>query len=192
MYIRLIMYEQDDPRKCTAAKMIRDGNAKRIKHAADTTLLLNPFAKEFLLPSDKKRARSITAVDCSWRLSDDVFERQKTGFHRRLPPLFAGNPVNYAKLNKLTTAEAISGALYMMDFRKQARMILQGQKWGHTFFDLNASLLLVKAALRHNQRLFLSRVPQDTSIRHLDEMLSHQTCFVWHIHLQSQYYFIIV
>ena len=58
--------------------------------------------------------------------------------HRRLPPLFAGNPVNYAKLNKLTTAEAISGALYMMDFRKQARMILEGQKWGHTFFDLNA------------------------------------------------------
>ena len=70
MFIRLIMYEQDDPRKCTAAKMIRDGNAKRIKHAADATLLLNPFAKEFLLPSDKKRARSITAVDCSWRLSD--------------------------------------------------------------------------------------------------------------------------
>ena len=61
--------------------------------------------------------------------------------NRRLPPLFAGNPVNYAKLNKLTTAEAISGALYMMDFRKQARMILEGQKWGHTFFDLNASLL---------------------------------------------------
>ena len=100
MFIRLIMYEQDDPRKCTAAKMIRDGNAKRIKHAADATLLLNPFAKEFLLPSDKKRARSITAVDCSWRLSDDVFERQKTGLHRRLPPLFAGNPVNYAK-NKI-------------------------------------------------------------------------------------------
>ena len=114
----------------------------RIKHAADATLLLNPFAKEFLLPSDKKRARSITAVDCSWRLSDNVFERQKTGLHRRLPPLFAGNPVNYAKLNKLTTAEAISGALYMMDFRKQARMILEGQwSWGHTFFDLNASLL---------------------------------------------------
>ena len=58
MFIRLIMYEQDDPRKCTAAKMIRDGNAKRIKHAADATLLLNPFAKEFLfsarLPSEKQ------------------------------------------------------------------------------------------------------------------------------------------
>ena len=133
----LMVCSNDDPRKCTAAKI----HTKRIKHAADATLLLNPFAKEFLLPSDKKRARSITAVDCSWRLSDDVFERQKTGLHRRLPPLFAGNPVNYAKLNKLTTAEAISGALYMMDFRKQARMILEGQKWGHTFFDLNASLL---------------------------------------------------
>ena len=77
MFIRLIMYEQDDPRKCTAAKMIRDGNAKRIKHAADATLLLNPFAKEFLLPSDKKRARSITAVDCSWP-SDDVFDKKRS------------------------------------------------------------------------------------------------------------------
>ena len=54
---------------------------------------------------------------------DDVFERQKTGLHRRLPPLFAGNPVNYAKLNKLSTAEAISGALYMMDFRRQTHDI---------------------------------------------------------------------
>ena len=100
MFIRLIMYEQDDPRKCTAAKMIRDGNAKRIKHAADATLLLNPFAKEFLLPSAKNVHRSITAVDCSWRLSDDVFQRQKTGLQPQ-----SGNPVNYAKLNKLTTAE---------------------------------------------------------------------------------------
>ena len=141
MNIRIIMYQQDDPRKCTAAKMIRNGTAKRIKIATGSTILLDPFAKEFLLPSDRKRARSITAVDCSWRLCDKVFEEQNAGLHKRLPPLFAGNPVNYAKLNKLTTAEAISGALDIMGFHKQARLILGGQKWGHTFFDLNASLL---------------------------------------------------
>ena len=67
MNIRIIMYQQDDPRKCTAAKMIRNGTAKRIKIATGSTILLDPFAKEFLLPSDRKRARSITAVDCSWR-----------------------------------------------------------------------------------------------------------------------------
>ena len=83
MFIRLIMYEQDDPRKCTAAKMIRDGNAKRIKHAADATLLLNPFAKEFLLPSDKKRARSITAVDCSWRHLMMYLRDTKNKIHAR-------------------------------------------------------------------------------------------------------------
>ena len=60
---------------------------------------------------------------------------------QKTPPTFACNPVNYAKLNKLTTAEAISGALDIMGFHKQARLILGGQKWGHTFFDLNASLL---------------------------------------------------
>ena len=58
-----------------------------------------------------------------------------------MSPFLPGNPVNYAKLNKLTTAEAISGALDIMGFHKQARLILGGQKWGHTFFDLNASLL---------------------------------------------------
>ena len=38
--------------------------------------------------------------------------------------------------------------------------------------------VLVKAALLHNQRWSLSRVPQDTSIRRLGERLLHQTCFV--------------
>ena len=97
MNIRIIMYQQDDPRKCTAAKMIRNGTAKRIKIATGSTILLDPFAKEFLLPSDRKRARSITAVDCSWRLCDKVLLRsiimldcsQKTA-----PQIFAGNPVN--------------------------------------------------------------------------------------------------
>ncbi|MDI1495366.1 MAG: hypothetical protein K8823_674 [Cenarchaeum symbiont of Oopsacas minuta] len=153
MRIRLIMHEQDDPRKCTAARLIRDGNAKRISIAGDTTLLLNPFADRLLLSTDRKRARSITAVDCSWRLVKNVFERQNVGLQRRLPPLFAGNPVNYAKLSKLTTAESISGALYIMGFRKQAEIILGGQKWGHTFFELNASLLEDYAKLDSKENL---------------------------------------
>ena len=86
MNIRIIMYQQDDPRKCTAAKMIRNGTAKRIKIATGSTILLDPFAKEFLLPSDRKRARSITAVDCSWRLCDKVFEEQNVWTAQKTPP----------------------------------------------------------------------------------------------------------
>ena len=135
------MYEQDDPRTVYCSKNDSHGNAKRIKHAADAMLLQSICERisiTDLIKNVPVLSPQLIAHGVYLMMS---FERQKTGLHRRLPPLFAGNPVNYAKLNKLTTAEAISGALYMMDFRKQARMILEGQKWGHTFFDLNASLL---------------------------------------------------
>ena len=58
-----------------------------------------------------------------------------------MPPLLAGNPVNYAKLNKLTTIEAISGALYILGFKKEAHELLDKFKWGHTFYELNQNLL---------------------------------------------------
>src|SRR5947199_4261113 len=60
---------------------------------------------------------------------------------KRLPPLLAGNPVNYSKIAKLTTAEAIAGALYIMNFKDLADSILNKFKWGHTFFELNQDLL---------------------------------------------------
>jgi len=58
-----------------------------------------------------------------------------------LPPLFAGNPVNYSKLNKLTTAEALSGSLFILGFKEQALELLNKFKWGHTFYELNENLL---------------------------------------------------
>jgi len=60
---------------------------------------------------------------------------------RKLPPLFAGNPVNYSKLNKLTTVEAICGALWILDYKEQAEKLLDKFKWGHTFYELNHNLL---------------------------------------------------
>jgi pre-rRNA-processing protein TSR3 len=63
------------------------------------------------------------------------------GTSRCLPILIAGNPVNFGKLTKLTTAEAIAAALYIAGFQKESEDILSIFTWGHTFFELNRKLL---------------------------------------------------
>ena len=66
---------------------------------------------------------------------------QFPGANRKLPPLMAANPVNYAKIGRLSTAEALSAALHIMGFKSQARELLSPFGWGDTFFDLNKELL---------------------------------------------------
>jgi len=58
-----------------------------------------------------------------------------------LPILIAGNPTNYAKATKLSTVEAIAGALYIAGFKDEAQKVLSIFTWGHTFMELNADLL---------------------------------------------------
>lgn len=141
MQIQVLMFEQDDPTKCTAAKLVKFGIARRVKHLKGTDVILNPFASEFILQSDKEKTHSITGIDCSWELAQDTFLKKFTGISKKLPPLLAGNPVNYSKIGKLTTAEAISGALYILGHKDLASSILNKFKWGHTFLDLNQYLL---------------------------------------------------
>ncbi len=135
------MLKQDDPKKCTAAKLVKFKLAKNVKKISKNTLVLNPFAQKTLLPNDRKLVNSITAIDCSWNLADEAFAKQYPGLTRKLPPLFAGNPVNYSKLGKLTTVEAISGAAFILGFNDLALVILDKFKWGHTFYELNQELL---------------------------------------------------
>ena len=70
-----------------------------------------------------------------------LVNKKFNGIKRKLPPLLAGNPVNYSKLNKLTTAEALSGSLYILGFKDQSLELLNKFKWGHTFYELNQNLL---------------------------------------------------
>ena len=141
MKIQVLMFEQDDPSKCTAAKLVKFGIATRIKHLTGKDMILNPFAKEFVLKNDRDLTGSITAIDCSWELAQGMFLKRFAGLSRKLPPLLAGNPVNYSKVGKLTTAEAIAGAMYILDYKELADSVLGKFKWGHTFFDLNQYLL---------------------------------------------------
>jgi len=70
-----------------------------------------------------------------------VLSHHVRGTSRCLPILLAGNPTNYAKATKLSTAEALAGALYITGFKEEAKKVLSIFIWGHTFFELNAELL---------------------------------------------------
>ena len=135
------MFRQDDPKKCTAAKLVKFKLATSVRTTSLNTILLDPFAKRTLLNDDRLLADSITGIDCSWELAEKIFKKKFTGIARILPPLLAGNPVNYSKLNKLTTVEAIAGTAFILGFKTLANELLDKFKWGHTFYDLNRNLL---------------------------------------------------
>ena len=105
--------------------------------------MLNPFAEVAFSPADRRRIQDfgLAALDCSWEHAQKVMSRHVKGTSRCLPILLAGNPTNYAKATKLSTAEAIAGALYIAGFRDEAERVLSLFTWGHTFLELNANLL---------------------------------------------------
>ena len=138
--------KQDDPKKCTSTRLIKFNLAKpiyRLSHIKRQMVVLNPSAKTILSRSDKKFLcrRGLVAVDCSWRKIDDVFNRKLRGINRRLPLFVAANPVNYGKIGILSSVEALSSALYILGFKRQAIQILSIFKWGKSFTTLNSSPL---------------------------------------------------
>ena len=74
MNVQVLMFKQDDPKKCTAAKLVKFDLAKSIKKITSRTIILDPFAKQTLLKQDAKLADSITGIDCSWYLADSTFK----------------------------------------------------------------------------------------------------------------------
>ncbi len=82
------------------------------------------------------------ALDLSWKHADDMAKfLNLRGSSRCLPYLVAANPVNYGKPTKLSTVEALAGALYITNFREEAKRLLSIFKWGPTFLSLNQTLL---------------------------------------------------
>ena len=53
MQINVMMLNQDDPKKCTAAKLVRFGLAKKITSISSKTVLLHPFSSNTLLNKEK-------------------------------------------------------------------------------------------------------------------------------------------
>jgi len=76
MRLQVLMLYQDDPKKCTAAKMIRFGLAQSVKKIGNKGMVLDPFSERFLLPRDKNSISSIVGVDCSWNLAEQAFSKR--------------------------------------------------------------------------------------------------------------------
>jgi len=134
--------KQDDPKRCTSAKLIRLNLAKpvfRISNIPAKAIVLNPVSEQILTRNDRMAIEEggLVAVDCSWEKAGQVFNRIFPGVNRRLPLLLAGNPTNYATLSKLSSLEALAAALYVTGFKAQARRFLSIYKWGSTFSSLN-------------------------------------------------------
>jgi pre-rRNA-processing protein TSR3 len=140
----IYMLRQDDPFKCTAAKLVKFRLASPVKFISRTTIVLNPFSETPILKYDQTVADSVCAIDCSWERVDEVLKHQRLaaqGILRRLPAMLAANPTNYAKLGKLSSVEALAGALYILNEKELAAKMMDKFKWGHTFLELNADLL---------------------------------------------------
>jgi len=138
------MLRQDDPFKCTAAKLAKFHLAEPVKFIRKTSIVLNPFSAEPVLKKDTEIADSVCAIDCSWERADEVLKHQRLASHgigRRLPAMLAANPTSYAKLGKLSSAEALAGALYILGEKALAAEMMEKFKWGHTFLELNINLL---------------------------------------------------
>ncbi len=146
--MKLIVYNlgQDDPKKCTAHRLLKFGEVNfvnNLRGLPNRSILLNPFSKKVLSPEDIKFSRNgVSALDCSWKEAEKSFENVKFRVEGRiLPFLVPSNPVNYGKPGKLSTAEAFSGALYILGNKDQAKKILSIFNWGEEFFKINEQLL---------------------------------------------------
>ena len=158
--IKITIYHanQCDPKRCTGLKLKRHGLARIVKQTRwlpKRALVLNPFAKTAFSPADRERVAKagLVALDCSWEHVEKVLSHHVRGTSRCLPVLVAGNPTNFAKATKLSTAEALAGALYIAGFRDEARKLLSIFSWGHTFLDLNAVLLENYAAAKDSAQV---------------------------------------
>jgi pre-rRNA-processing protein TSR3 len=115
----------------------------KIKFLPKRAIVLNPFSEIALSPADRERVEEfgIAGLDCSWEHAQKVMGEHVRGTSRCLPILIAANPVNFGKLTKLTTAEAIAATLYITGFQQEAKQLLEIFPWGHTSFELNQTLL---------------------------------------------------
>jgi pre-rRNA-processing protein TSR3 len=166
----------DDPDKCTARRLARFDlvTLHRDPGSVPPGIVLNPFAERALSPADAAVPAApaagpsgaaaaegeaaavdegtgvtpparLVALDCSWETAEaEAFDFR--GPQRSLPFLVAANPVNFGKPFRLTTLEALAGALVILGADDQAAEVAGAVRWGETFLELNAEPLRRYAA----------------------------------------------
>lgn len=158
--VRITVYQagQCDPKKCTALKLHRHGMVRivsQMKFLPKRAVVLNPFSEIAFSPADRKRLEDfgLAALDYSWERTEKVLQKHVRGTSRCLPILIAGNPVNYGKLTKLSTVEALAAGLHIAGFQERAAELLSIFKWGHTFLELNRDRLEAYASAENSTEI---------------------------------------
>jgi pre-rRNA-processing protein TSR3 len=169
----VLMEHEDDPRKCTAAKLVRHGDARRATAIAGIprgAVVLDPEAEKSISAEDIPAVRKlgVLALDCSWKKLER-FPKIRTGLrHRAIPFTVAANPTNFGKPQMLTTAEALAAAVYILGEKEQASQLMARFRWGDTFLDINRDRLeayskaatsaeVVEAQRREIQKLIVAK-----------------------------------
>lgn len=141
-----IIESEDDPKKCTARKLVRMKLMKKIddpRRIPGEAIVLNPMAEKAISMTDRKRAEisGIVVLDCSWKRLETFPNIRRDLRHRALPYLIAANPVNYGHPCTLSSAEALTAALWIIGEKEQAELVISKFGWGESFISLNRELL---------------------------------------------------
>lgn len=133
---------EDDPRKCTARKMVRFGMAKPIRRLSEipgSAIVLDPTSSRALSPEDRGAMleHGFAVLDLSWNMLDRTPSAIMSRQRRALPFLLAANPVNWGRPLQLSSVEAAAAALYIAGEVTQATGMLAKYSWGVNFLVLN-------------------------------------------------------
>lgn len=160
--LHIIHLDQDDPKKCTAKKMQKYGNAllhRTVHKSPKRGFLLNPLSPEILGPEDKNMINigaSIVALDCSWKQIDEslsTIEKNTKLTNKTLPLVLAANEISWGKVGRLSTVEAFAISLWVLGKEKQARHILKPFRFGEQFIELNKEPLSAYSSAETNIEL---------------------------------------
>lgn len=154
--VRLSMWDfgQCDSKRCTGRKLSRLGMITTLAIGGSggggfRGLVLSPEGRLPVSPADAALVAScgLSVIDCSWALVDGLPFHRLKGTPRLLPYLVAANPVNYGKPAKLSCAEALAAALWIVGNAASARKVMaQFGGWGSEFLRMNEPFLEAYAA----------------------------------------------
>lgn len=142
--VRLYVYDegQCDPKKCTGRRLARFNLAQEIaslRRVPYGSIVLTPYSQKAISREDASRAEAhgLVVLDLSWKNIETIPKIKSGTQGRALPFLLAANQVNWGKPLKLSSAEALAAALFIMGFKDQARETLSKFSFGDEFFRLN-------------------------------------------------------
>ena len=102
-------------------------------------MVLDPASEKAVSAEDLRTVQSsgILVMDLSWKNIESFPKVGRGTLPRALPYLLAANPVNWGKPKKLSSAEAVAAALYIVGLKEQAKALLSRFSFGEQFLILN-------------------------------------------------------